>query len=320
MTVSPPSSPGVDGILVVDKPPGITSMEVVRQVKRLTRVRRVGHGGTLDPGATGVLPVCFGQATRLMEYLIEGTKIYRARVRLGISTDTYDLSGTITQERDPSQVTREQAERELTPFTGTILQQPPMYSALKREGKRLYQLARAGIEVERPPRKVQVLRLELMEWTSPFFVLEVECGRGVYMRSLVHDLGEALGCGAHLDSLTRLRAGPLTLGEAISLERFHQEVEAGRWTSLLWPPDAVLPHMEVVMVDPRSERAMRNGQPAPLGPETHYASHLEVRRAYNTTGHFIAIVRFHKGEGVWQPEKVFQLPTPSPYAPPSKEM
>ena len=167
----------VNGILNVDKPYGITSMEVVRRIKRGTGLRKVGHGGTLDPVATGVIPVCLGRATRVMEYLVAGTKEYRTTIELGVSTDTYDALGEVTDQADSSGVTAAQVERSLESFVGVIDQVPPMYSALKRQGKRLYDLARAGIHVEREPRSVETSRVKLVEWSPPTATVEVTCGR-----------------------------------------------------------------------------------------------------------------------------------------------
>ena len=313
--MSRPSGPSVDGILNLNKLPYCTSMDMVRLVKRLTHVRHVGHGGTLDPLATGVLPICFGQATRIMEYLIQSRKVYRAQLRLGISTDTYDSQGTPTEERNPSMVTRAQVEAALAQFTGVIDQQPPMYSAVKHQGKRLYQLARAGIEVPRDARRVHVYLLRLEEWTPPLFTLQVECGRGVYMRSLAHDLGQALGCGAHLDSLVRQRSGPFSIEESFSVEQLQRMVGDGTWQSALHPLDIVLTDLEAVEVDGRAERSLGSGQPVPLSPRTHYALHMERRRAYAPDGRFVGVVQFNKAKELWQPNKVFHLSTPSPYAP-----
>ena len=227
----------INGFLVLNKPVGSTSMDAVRRVKRLTGMKkRVGHGGTLDPLATGILPICFGQATRLMEHLINETKGYRMDVRLGVSTDTYDAEGQVVQEQDPSHITREQVEEALDAFRGTILQKPPMHSALKKDGKRLYELARQGVEVEREARQVEVYSLDLLDFNLPLITLESECGRGVYMRSLAYDLGEMLGCGAHTASLVRLRTGGFRIEDAVTLDQFAQAVEENRWKEMILPP------------------------------------------------------------------------------------
>ena len=219
------TSPG-DGIFNIDKAAGITSMEVVRQVKRQCSQRHVGHGGTLDPAATGVLPVCLGQATRLMQFLVDSNKDYLATIHLGITTDTYDAQGRVVEERDPSGVTPESFEAALCSHRGTIQQTPPMYSALKRQGRRLHQLARAGIQVERAPRTVEVMRLELIQWEPPLATLSILCSRGVYIRSLAHDMGQLLGCGAHLAQLRRLRTGPFHVDQAVSIERLREALQS----------------------------------------------------------------------------------------------
>ena len=196
--------PAVNGFLNLYKPVGISSMEALRQVKRITGQRRkVGHAGTMDPLARGVLPVCFGQATRLMEYVVDGNKLYRMVVRLGATTQTYDSEGEPEPVREPDYVTEEMVEQACLSFIGTINQKPPMFSAVKVDGQRLYKLARAGVEVEREPRQVDIFAIRLVQFDLPFVTLDVECGRGVYMRSLAHDLGMALCCGAYVADLER---------------------------------------------------------------------------------------------------------------------
>ncbi len=305
----------VHGILNLFKPSEPTSMHVVNRVKRLAKQKGVGHGGTLDPLADGVLPICFGQATRVMEYIIDTPKTYRMTVQLGVSTNTYDAQGEVTRERDASGITCDQVERTLERFRGMIQQTPPMYSALKRDGKRLYELARAGLEVERQPRSVEMFSLQVVSCNLPVVVIDAECGRGAYMRSLAHDLGEALGVGAHLSALTRTSHGPFKASEAITLERFEELCEAGTWESALMPLDAVLSGMRAVQLTSPQEKVLRNGQPVDLGPRSHYSPHLESVRAYSPDGVFLAILRFHKSEGVWKPHKVFRLTAPSPLAP-----
>ena len=201
-------APRIDGILNIDKPYGITSMDVVRRVKRASGQRRVGHGGTLDPIATGVIPVCMGQATRLMEDVVGGAKTYLAGVELGVSTNTYDALGEVTGRRDASGVTLTDIEGALPAFTGDILQVPPMYSALKREGKRLYDLARAGVEVEREARPVTVHSIALREWAPPVVTLEVECGKGVLCAVAGARPGEGAGVRrAHEDAGAAAKRG-----------------------------------------------------------------------------------------------------------------
>lgn len=296
----------VHGILNVLKPPGLTSMEVVRRLKRLTRQRHVGHGGTLDPLAEGVLPICFGQATRLMEFLVEGVKVYRARVRLGVATDTYDAEGRVTFTADPSHITREQVEAALASFQGFIQQIPPMYSALKREGRRLYQLAREGVEVPREPRRVYVHRIQLVEWEPPELTLEVEVGRGVYIRSLAHDLGQALGVGAHLTGMVRLRAGPFTLDDATPLDRVEEAVRGGTWTDLLYAGDVVLADYPAAVVGPGLERYIRQGRYFSLHRGL-LPLHIHLCRVYTVDGRFLAVARYDRVQGLWHPDRVFSM-------------
>ena len=304
----------IDAVLSIDKSVGFTSMDVVRRVKRLLGQRHVGHGGTLDPQASGLLPVCLGYANRLMQFLVDSTKEYHGTILLGVSTDTYDAQGQIVAEHDPSFVTREAAEAALDTLRGTIQQTPPMYSALKHEGRRLYNLARSGVEVERAPREVEIFRLDMAQWTPPQLTLEVECGRGVYIRSLAHDLGQLLGCGAHLVALRRLRTGPFHVDSAISLERFEELCNQGSSESVLYPPDYLVLHLRAVAVSRQEETKLQNGQPVSLSPRTHYAQHLEQCRAYSADGRLIALVQFNRPLRLWQPFKVFRSQAKSPYA------
>jgi tRNA pseudouridine55 synthase len=309
------SRPTADGILVLNKPRDVTSMEMVRLAKRVSHVKRVGHAGTLDPIATGVLPVCFGQATRLMEFMVDGRKVYRAEFTLGAATDTYDSVGTETHTGDWSKVTKEDVEGLFPNFTGHLLQIPPMYSALKHEGKRLYELARAGIEVEREAREVVVYEIRLLQFALPKMVIEVECGRGFYMRTFAHDVGEALGCYAHLSELQRRKAGAFTIDDTMEATTFEAATEGDAWRELLLPPDAALQALEPLALDLAAERHLRNGQAITLPASSTYAKHLDARRAYAPDGKFLAIVRFNRAESTWKPERVFDLSQPSPYAP-----
>ena len=300
----------IDGILNIDKPPGRTSFSVVAQVRRWSGERRVGHAGTLDPAATGVLLVCLSQATRVISILAEARKTYRAQVELGAATDTYDGEGMVTQRGDHSLITREQVEAALGPFRGLIRQIPPMYSAVKYQGRPLYRLARAGIEVPRKERRAEVYRLELIEWQPPLLTLEVECGKGTYIRTLAHDLGQVLGCGAYLKGLARLRVGTFSLEDAVALPQLERAFTMGYWRELLHPIDSVLTHLPAAVVAESVEQAIRHGQGIILGA----APQGETCRAYSMTGQLIALLRFCPESGMWQPSKVF-LPLDSPNSP-----
>ena len=306
----------IDGFLNLYKEPGPTSMEAVRRIKRLTGQRkRVGHGGTLDPIAEGVLPICFGQATRLMEHVTSSARSYRMDVRLGVATTTYDREGEVVRTADPSNVDRGAVETALQPFMGEFEQTPPMYSALKVGGKRLYDLARSGIEVERKPRTVFISRMEIVEMALPSVVIEVDCGRGAYMRSLAHDLGEALSCGAYLEGLVRLRSGPFSVEDSVKLETLQEAEEEDGWRGHLKPPDFVLLHLRSVTVGKAAERYLRNGNPIKLPPHlSAYAGYMERHRAYSEDGRFLAVVRYDRSRDEWQPNRVFSLDSPSPHA------
>jgi tRNA pseudouridine55 synthase len=205
------------GVLVVDKPKGITSFDVVREVRRALGEKKVGHTGTLDPMATGVLPICVGDGTKIAQFITEATKAYDATLKLGVTTDTLDAEGKVLLTRPVPPVTREVLERTLAQFRGRIMQVPPMYSAIKIAGKRLYELARAGEEVERAPREVTVHELTLRDFSADEVQLSVRCSKGFFVRTLAADVGEALSCGAHLTALRRTQSGPFALGQALPL-------------------------------------------------------------------------------------------------------
>jgi tRNA pseudouridine55 synthase len=217
----------MDGVLVIDKPAGPTSHDVVSSIKKAFREKKVGHTGTLDPTATGVLPLVLGGATKVARFLSGGDKIYRATLRLGVTTTTLDAAGTPIAER-PVNVGGAEVQEAAGAFVGEIEQIPPMYSAKKVGGTRLYELARQGIEVERAPKRVRILGIEVKEVQLPEVVLEVRCSAGTYVRVLARDLGEKLGCGAHLKVLRRLAAGPFTLADALPLERVIEDPEAAK--------------------------------------------------------------------------------------------
>jgi len=291
----------INGILNINKPAGKTSVWVVSLVRRYSGERHVGHVGTLDPLAVGVLPICLGQAARMSAFILAEHKTYLAEIELGISTETDDLEGKITQVGDPSHITLEQIEELLPRFTGLILQRPPMYSALKHEGKRLYHLARAGIEVERDEREVEVFRIELLQWQPPRFTIAVECGKGTYIRSLAHDIGHRLGCGAHLKSLVRTSCGLFNIRDSITIHQLEDAFESNYWQDLLYPMDMVLENYTAAILNTEQERTIKNGRPLSLSS----LSSGQHCRAYSLDGRFLALLRFLPEGGVWQPEKVF---------------
>ncbi len=298
---------GVDGVLVIDKPAGITSMEVVRRVKRAGGLRKVGHGGTLDPVATGVIPVCVGQATRMMEHLVEGRKEYRGLVELGAETDTYDSAGEVTATADASGVTAEAIAEALRGFAGEIEQVPPRYSALKRGGKRMYDLARSGIEVTPEARPVLVEEIALESYEPPLASVFVRCGRGFYMRSLAHDLGAALGVGGNLKALVRLRSGPFRIQDSLSLEATEAALGEGRLGEILHAPDAAVSHLPAAVLGASVAGIVRQGQPIPSGARILPTRPGERARAYGPDGEFIAVLIFDGASAQWRPQRVFSL-------------
>lgn len=295
------------GILNLNKPRGMTSFAVVTMVRRLTGVRRVGHAGTLDPIADGVLPVCLGPATRIVEYLVDCPKAYRGTIRLGVSTDTYDSEGATVATGDPGGVTRKDVEAALDTFVGEIQQVPPLYSALKYKGRPLYSYARAGKTAPREARAVRIYRMELLSFGPETVEVEIECGRGAYVRTLAHDLGERLGCGAHLEQLTRLRSGPFVLEETVDLERLQKAAGEETWRDLLQPADRVLEAWQAALLGAQHSREARSGRLVVLEPARPEAGEQAVDarcRAYSEAGEFLGILR-HLGAGRWQPEKMF---------------
>ena len=252
-----------NGIIVIDKPPDWTSHDVVAKVRGILREKRVGHAGTLDPMATGVLPVFVGRATRAVEFAAESGKEYIAGLKLGVVTDTQDLTGTVL-ETHPVTVTSADVENALAAFRGDIFQVPPMYSALKRDGKKLYELARKGIEVDRPPRPVTISALELLEGGGADYRLRVRCSKGTYIRTLCHDLGRALGCGGAMSALRRTAAAGFTLADAVTLDALQ-----ARGAALLLPVESYFSDRPALTVAPQWEKKVRNGAdfpcPAPDG-------------------------------------------------------
>lgn len=240
----------VDGVLLLDKPQGLTSNDALQKARRLFNAAKAGHTGTLDPMATGLLPLCFGEATKFAGELLDADKTYVARVQLGTTTDTADAEGRVLETR-PVDATAAQVAEVLLRFVGEIEQVPPMHSALKRDGRPLYEYARAGIEVERKPRRVVIREIRLLAWEPTHFDIEVACSKGTYIRTLAADIGAALGCGAHLSALRRTRIGTLAVADTIDLAGLETLALAER-DSRLAPADALLaalPAIELSDVD-----------------------------------------------------------------------
>jgi tRNA pseudouridine55 synthase len=288
-----------DGLLIVDKPSGPTSHDLVDLIRRGTGEKRVGHTGTLDPMATGVLVLCLGIATRLSEYLLGEDKRYEARVRFGASTTTYDADGEVTT-RGAVKKGRADVEAALAGFRGKIKQAPPPYSAVKRAGRKAYELARRGEAVALEPRDVTVYDLRLDDWQPPDAALSVHCSAGTYIRSLAHDLGQALGCGAHLAALRRVAAGPFDLSHAVTVDKLRVSMSDGSWVRYLVAPETALRDWRAVRLDAPGVDRIAHGQPVPL-----VATDGRLALAYGPDGRLIAIVEPDEAAGLWRPRKVF---------------
>lgn len=277
----------VNGILLLDKPLGLTSNQALQKVKHLYFAQKAGHTGSLDPLADGMLPICFGIATRLSAFLLDSDKHYQVRVKLGQTTATGDTEGEILETRPTDGIGREQIAAVLPDFTGTISQLPPMYSALKHKGERLYKLAREGIEVEREPREVTIHALELGEVEGNEFELRVHCSKGTYVRTLAEDIGEALGCGAHVIGLRRTGVGPYTGMEMVSMEQIEQAALEGNEAldALLLPVDTALSDWPAVKLNKDSSYYLGMGQAVvvPKAPTEGWV------RLYEEPDHFIGV-------------------------------
>ncbi|MCJ7550423.1 MAG: tRNA pseudouridine(55) synthase TruB [Anaerolineae bacterium] len=275
----------ISGVLVVDKPSGMTSHDVVNVVRRLARTRRVGHAGTLDPMATGVLVVLVGPATRLSQFAMRGNKRYYSVVRMGEITNTYDADGDITEHRT---VTADRAaiEDALTAFVGPIEQIPPMYAAIKVKGRKLYELARQGKEIQRKPRAVTIHAIDVLDWQPPDLTLDILCSSGTYIRSLAHDLGQNLGCGGHIRELRRLVSGPFTIAQARPLAELEELYAEGDLAEALVPPQTALSLMPTAIMTPEQERALRYGQRI----ELQHSDTAESIQALDRQGNLIAVL------------------------------
>ena len=299
------------GFLNIDKPQGMTSFDVIRQVRRAARMKRVGHAGTLDPLATGVLPVAIGDATRLVDELVGAGKRYRAEILLGRETDTYDIDGEVLAERDASSVTIEDVRGALPAFVGEIMQVPPAYSAIKRGGQPAYRAARRGEALEMASRPVTVYRVDVLDVTheGPLarLTIEVACGQGFYVRSLAHDLGAALDVGGTIAALRRLQVGPFAVEAAIPLDRAIVRLESGDLEGMLLAPDTVLVGQPVARLSEHESVRMRNGLLVDLSEHLTADERASAGQVscYGQQGEFIGVLR-PKGElGLWQPYRVF---------------
>jgi tRNA pseudouridine55 synthase len=293
---------GISGVLNIDKPGGITSHDVVSRIRKITGQRKVGHTGTLDPMATGVLVVCIGQATRLIEYMVPGKKKYRAKVRFGVATNTYDADGEPVSRQDVSGLTPAHLRAVLPGFAGQIEQYPPIFSAIKQGGRPLYKAARAGQQPTVDPRLITIYDLDWVEWVPPDLTIDVVCSPGTYIRSLAHDLGKSVGAGAHLAGLIRTANGPFLLEDAVSLS----DLAETDWQPYLKSLDTGVSHLPAVTLDTTQSTDVQQGRQIHLTDPNLLA--CPVIRAYSDKSHFLAVLlNADNEENLWQPKKVFQV-------------
>jgi tRNA pseudouridine55 synthase len=290
----------VSGVLVVDKPIGLTSHDVVQIIRRGTGIRRAGHTGTLDPRASGVLVVLIGPAVRLSEYVSASDKRYQATIQLGRSTDTYDSEGTVTSATPVENISEEQFDEILQGYVGEIEQVPPPYSAVKVKGKKAYEMARKGKPVDLEPRIINVFNLEILEWAPPEVVIDVYCSSGTYVRSLANDLGDSLGTGAHLIGLRRTKSGQFTLRDAVPLRRLKESFDAGDWYQFLIPAADALGDWPMIELNPDEVELVRHGHRIPAEPDA-----SDWVRGLSQQGDLVALLEYESETSEWQPRKVF---------------
>ena len=282
----------LNGFINVNKDSGATSHDVIGALRRVLRFRKIGHSGTLDPRATGVLPVCLGKATRLAEYIVQCRKKYRAVIVFGVETDSYDADGVIISEKACPELSKKQVISALGQFAGEIEQVPPMFSALKRNGQPLHQLARQGIEVERPARRVTIYETEIIDYIAgdyPLLTVDISCSKGTYIRSLAHDLGSVLNVGASLNALTRVQSGAFTLENAFTLDEIAAMVAVGDYGFLL-PMDYGISHLPQVEVDEASLNRVQCGNSVPVD-----SAECEVCRVVSAGGELLGMGRVESG-------------------------
>lgn len=296
----------MNGIINVYKEQGFTSHDVVAKLRGILHRKKIGHTGTLDPDAVGVLPVCVGKATKVCDFLTDRDKTYIAVVKLGIRTDTLDMSGTIL-EKNPVQVTEEQILSVLSAFTGTISQIPPMYSAIKINGKKLYELARNGQEIERKPRQVTIHELlpEEMNLQADEFTIKVTCSKGTYIRSLCQDIGEKLGCGAAMKSLVRTRVGQFSLAGAKTLSEIETFCLENEPEKLLLPIDSVFEQYAACRIEEKAIKYLKNGNPVKPYFCDYKAADGEIVRMYGGGDEFYAIYRYDEKDAMYRVVKMF---------------
>lgn len=293
------------GILNVYKEKGWTSHDVAAKLRGITRQKKIGHTGTLDPDAEGVLPVCLGKATKVSEFLTEKDKAYRAVLLLGMVTDTQDITGTVLKRHNTDALDREETAEIIREFIGAYEQIPPMYSALKVNGRKLYELAREGKTIERRPRPVNIYDIQIIRMELPRVEMEVSCSKGTYIRTLCHDIGEKLGTGGCMESLLRIRSGMFEIGESYRLDYLQEMMEKGELEKLLIPIDAVFPQYKKIQIGQELDNRLKNGNPLAIRCPQMRLSDQEYVRVYDSAGNFAAVYKYTQEDGRFRPVKMF---------------
>jgi len=285
----------MDGILNVLKPPGMTSHDVVSFVRKCTGIRKIGHTGTLDPGAAGVLPICIGKATKIAELLSSHDKMYRAEIKLGVTTETQDSYGKVLSQK-PVDLTEDDIQKAVHGFIGEIQQIPPMYSAIKVNGQKLYELARKGVEVQRNPRTVTIYSVDIIhiDFMNHTVLIDVHCSKGTYVRTLCADIGEKLGCGAHMSFLLRTKSGNFTLDKSITVEEIEMYSKEKRLEEFITPIDNIFLQYPKITVNPVLEKKIRNGNEIDIRYLGIFEKGTEMYRVYNENGEFLCLSKIIK--------------------------
>jgi len=290
------------GFFNIDKPIGVTSMDVVRKIRKEINSKKIGHGGTLDPLATGVLPIAIGNATRLLEYVLNYSKTYVAEIEIGKTSNTYDSEGDFSNQKSYDHITKSMIDIELNNFKGIINQTPPTFSAIKKDGVRMYQLARKGIDVKIPSRQVEIKALELKKFNPPYLTIKINCSKGFYVRSFAHELGNKIGTGAYLKSLNRIASGDMSIENSVPLNFLIEQLKHKDYSNLITNFDTVLSHMPKEKLTEEESIKLKSGQKI---LHHHSISQNELLRVFDENDVFFGIAEFLHTENILKPVKMF---------------
>mgnify|MGYP001157220261 FL=1 len=290
------------GFFNIDKPIGVTSMDVVRKIRKEINSKKIGHGGTLDPLATGVLPIAIGNATRLLEYVLNYSKTYIAEIEIGKTSNTYDSEGDFSNQKSYDHITKSMIDIELNNFKGIINQTPPTFSAIKKDGVRMYQLARKGIDIKIPSRQVEIKALELKKFNPPYLTIKINCSKGFYVRSFAHELGDKIGTGAYLKSLNRIASGDMSIENSVPLNFLIEQLKHKDYSNLITNFDTVLSHMPKEKLTEEESIKLKSGQKI---LHHHSISQNELLRVFDENDVFFGIAEFLHTENILKPVKMF---------------